>query len=138
MGDGTKVAELKITPAERTAAWRKKNPERYLQMCRDYGQQKHIKIRRQQQRDSIRELVIKAYGGCCCHCGYDNPLALAVDHVFNDGCVERKNGIAGGTVFYRKLIRENFPKDRYQLLCYNCNHIKEVHRQHERREKLNG
>lgn len=70
-----------------------------------------------------RMKVLEAYGCKCNYCGYDKPLALEVDHIFNDGKQERKEKKIKD--FYRFLIQNNYPKDRYQLLCANCNYIKQ-------------
>ena len=70
--------------------------------------------------------VIEGYGGKCAHCAEDNPYFLSIDHIFNDGAKERKK--ISSSILYRKLRRENYPKDRYQLLCYNCNWKKELNK----------
>lgn len=70
-----------------------------------------------------RQKVLDAYGCKCNHCGYDKHLALEIDHIFNDGKEERKEKKIKD--FYRFLIANNFPKDRYQLLCANCNYLKQ-------------
>lgn len=72
-----------------------------------------------QLRDKIRLNVIIAYGGRCACCNEDNHGFLTIDHVFNDGAAERRKSSKRG--IYRKLTKDGFPKDRYQLLCYNCN-----------------
>ena len=69
---------------------------------------------------NLRLDTIKAYGGKCQLCGESNPYFMSIDHVYGDGAKERK--ITGsGVVLYRKLKNEGYPKDRYRLLCYNCN-----------------
>jgi hypothetical protein len=65
-----------------------------------------------------RVKVIDAYGGKCECCEELNYCFLTIDHV---------NGITGNCIndrninLYKKLIDNNFPKDDYRLLCYNCN-----------------
>lgn len=76
-------------------------------------------------RDKIKVEMITAYGGKCLHCGESDPIVLSIDHIFNDGHVDKKAGIEGGFKLYQKLKRLNWPKDRYQLLCFNCNYRKE-------------
>jgi len=69
---------------------------------------------------NLRMDVIKGYGGKCELCGKDNPHYLTIDHIDGEGAKERK--ILGGTYsLYIKLRDENYPKDEYRLLCYNCN-----------------
>lgn len=84
-------------------------------------------------RERVRAEVIDAYGGKCVCCGETQPLFLTVDHIFNDGAAQRrerktKTGTHfSGTVFYRWLKNNGFPKDRFQLLCMNCNVAKGVY-----------
>lgn len=71
---------------------------------------------------SVKTAVIEAYGGECVCC-HENILEfLTIDHINNDGAEERRqNGKKTGGKLYRWLIANNFPKDKYQILCYNCN-----------------
>ena len=75
---------------------------------------------RQRTLDAKLE-VIAAYGGRCACCGESHFEFLSVDHINNDGCVERRAGRSHGYTLYRRLKKLGFPKDRYQLLCFNCN-----------------
>lgn len=75
-------------------------------------------------RKRVRRDVINKYGGKCKCCGETELLFLTIDHINNDGHVERKkigNGnTPSSTQFYLKLNRE--PKrDDIQVLCFNCN-----------------
>ncbi len=71
----------------------------------------------------LRAEVLSAYGGLCTCCGEKESLFLAIDHIHNDGAADRKvNG--DGADLYRYLRQQGFPKDRYQLLCHNCNQAK--------------
>ena len=72
-------------------------------------------------RDKNMRTVYEAYGNKCQCCGEDNPLFLSVDHVNNDGYLERKAHTQGN--LYSRIIRAGFP-DTYQLLCFNCNMAK--------------
>lgn len=67
-----------------------------------------------------RRQVIEAYGASCICCGESEVQFLCVDHVNNDGCIERKLPGMRSLAFYIKIIRAGFPS-RYQLLCHNCN-----------------
>lgn len=75
----------------------------------------------------IKKEVADAYGGKCACCGESNLGFLTIDHIFNDGNIERKSIIENGgplvvgTKLYRRLKKMGYPKDRYQLLCWNCN-----------------
>ena len=73
-------------------------------------------VRRKEENLAI---VVAHYGGCCFCCGESNPLFLTLDHVNNDGAVERKEK-KSGSQFYATVIREGFPAN-LQLACWNCN-----------------
>jgi len=66
---------------------------------------------------------MSAYGNKCVHCGVDNIVFLSIDHIAENGrahCAE----ISGS--FYRWLKNNDYPKDNYQLLCFNCNAAKYI------------
>lgn len=72
----------------------------------------------------IKIKCLNAYGGCkCVHCGECKIEFLTLDHVFGGGKKDkRENKISNIYSYLRKL---NYPnKDRYQVLCFNCNEIK--------------
>lgn len=74
----------------------------------------------------LRAEVVAAYGGKCVCCGEDESIFLAIDHVNNDGALERRNNTGTrkcGPTFLYMIRREGFPA-RYQLLCHNCNYAK--------------
>lgn len=88
------------------------------------------KLRRKRRRqlssrryfEKLRDELIEAYGGCCECCKETNKEFLSIDHIYSDGRHEQKIlGIHGGRVLYWNLRKRGFPKDRYRLLCYNCN-----------------
>jgi hypothetical protein len=64
-------------------------------------------------------------------CGINKVEFLTLDHIYNDGAEERKllnPNMRGGVGLYRYLRDKGFPnKDRYQVLCYNCNCAKDKH-----------
>jgi len=91
------------------AAWRRRNVARLREKRRIYLW-------------NLRLEMIVAYGGACQCCGESAPHFLSIDHIHNDGNQER----AGrkhmtGMRFYFQLRKRGWPRDRYQLLCYNCN-----------------
>jgi len=69
---------------------------------------------------NLRMNIIEGYGGKCELCGEDNPHFLTIDHIDGEGSKERKV-LGSSTALYRKLRDNNYPKDNYRLLCYNCN-----------------
>lgn len=97
--------------------------------CRKIRDQKRYQNRkeiiREQQRVydlSVKRKIIEAYGSKCACCNETTIEFLTIDHVNNDGAEDRKkNGNKTGGKLYRWLIKNNFPKENYQLLCFNCN-----------------
>jgi hypothetical protein len=77
--------------------------------------------KRLRYRQRLRAEMIRAYGGRCACCGEETPEFLGIDHVYNDGAQERREGKSSGFQFYAWLRTRGYPKDGYQLLCHNCN-----------------
>lgn len=65
--------------------------------------------------------ALDAYGGrkCTC-CGEEILYFLTLDHINNDGWVDRRNGLGGGNLLYARLKKLDYPIG-YQVLCYSCN-----------------
>jgi hypothetical protein len=85
---------------------------------------KRDKVAVNQTNYQLREQTLNAYGGQCVACGEIDYDVLTIDHINNDGSKERsRTGKVrlGGSTLYRKLRKLGFPRDRYQLLCCNCN-----------------
>lgn len=69
---------------------------------------------------NLKNKIIENYGGKCKCCGESNIAFLSIDHINNDGAKHRKK-IGKGASFYFWLKRNNYPKNNFQVLCYNCN-----------------
>jgi hypothetical protein len=119
------------------AEWRERNREK----CRQYqaewrkaNREKDIEQGRQERR-RLRLEVFLHYGNGelkCCKCGYDaDHRALQLDHINNDGADNRRNArgsrTQAGTTFYRWLRKNGYPAG-LQVLCANCNFLKEIDR----------
>lgn len=90
----------------------------------------HIKVYEQYFRNSkqrLKEEVLEAYGGAICICCGESGLwFLTLDHVNNDGYLQRKDEGMSYTN-YSLLKSKGYPKDPVlQVLCYNCNNGKRV------------
>lgn len=77
----------------------------------------------------LRAAILEGYGGTCACCGETTPQFLAIDHIHNDGAAHRASLSMGRKSpdpmgFYRWLRDQGFPRDRFQLLCHNCNGAK--------------
>jgi hypothetical protein len=107
-----------ITPARRRANAR--TAKRYREKDRNAYNARNRRFK-MLHRERDRQLIYKAYGNKCTCCGETDHGFFTIDHVNNDGHIERKNGLyTSGSQFYRQIIQQNFPKN-YQILCYNCN-----------------
>jgi len=134
--------------------WREKNKDKvlkYHQKYRDDNREKRRKWNRAwiannrdrynaakyNYRDRCRTEGLKHYSDGtmkCKLCGFDNPDALCLDHINDDGKEHRdkmkvnyRNSPASGTTIYEALKREGYPPG-LQVLCHNCNWLKEVSR----------
>jgi hypothetical protein len=67
---------------------------------------------------------IVAYGGKCACCGESRIEFLTLDHV--DGRADEPYRITGQKAWARLKAR-GWPKDKYQLLCFNCNCAKGIY-----------
>ncbi|WP_157368697.1 hypothetical protein [Zavarzinella formosa] len=82
----------------------------------------HLK-RQSRYTEKNKEIVMSNYSNgamCCSHCGYDNMLALSIDHVNGGGCKHRQEINKN---FYSWLRKNGFPEG-YQVLCMNCQFVK--------------
>lgn len=79
-----------------------------------------VKLSWKTKQDKLNESVWNAYGNKCECCGELNSGFFTIDHIFNDGSIDRKEHGKGKHI-YQKLGRMGYPKDRYRLLCFNCN-----------------
>jgi hypothetical protein len=75
---------------------------------------------------NLRMEMIEAYGGQCVCCGENIAVFLTLDHVNNDGHEHRKRLNKGknnqsSVMVWHELKRAGWPKEGFQLLCYNCN-----------------
>lgn len=82
------------------------------------------------QTDAARRLkaeIIEAYGGKCVCCGETTFEFLSIDHINGKGNEHRRQLKSEGIGLYNWLKKHTFPKDNYQLLCYNCNMAKSLY-----------
>lgn len=113
---------------ELNKAWIEKNRERYNEAKSEY-------------RFKLKLSAISHYSNgtmtCAC-CGYkDNIDALVLDHIDNNGAAHRKElgcggrGMSAGTTMYERLKALGWLPG-LQVLCCNCNTVKEVTRKRGR------
>ena len=108
---------------ERAKEWRSKNieyarkrdKERSKDERRRVGSRASAKARYARQRAEM----LAAYGGKCVCCGETEGRFLTLEHIFHDGSQHRAS--KGPNQIVSDLRRLGWPKDRYTLLCMNCN-----------------
>jgi len=107
--------------------WKREDRKEYMReyMKTVYRQKKRILDRQYHQK--LKGEIFGLLGGKCVRCGYSG-LALQIDHVNDDGNIERKRYINGGNNAYWKNILDKIKSGskNYQLLCANCNVEKEL------------
>lgn len=72
-------------------------------------------------RRNLREEMLQAYGNCCACCGEAEPVFLTLEHKQRDG---KQHRLAVGNTSQSVLAdlrRRGWPKDNYEILCFNCN-----------------
>lgn len=79
-----------------------------------------IKIQDKSSHNKIRLEVLSNYGLFCVCCGETKIEFLTIDHINGNGA-EHTRLTGKGTRLYYWLKRNNYPKDNYQVLCFNCN-----------------
>ena len=103
-----------------------------------------ILLRQREWRRKLKLEIFTHYSGGkpkCNHCNFEDIRALCLDHVNNDGAKHRrqirpKNKNRGGNSVdvYIWVKRNNYPKT-FQVLCSNCNRIKEHEKQKEKQNE---
>lgn len=69
---------------------------------------------------NLKLKVYQQYGNACNVCGCNKLEFLTIDHINNNGAEHRKKIYN----IYSWLKINNYPKDNYQILCFNCNYSK--------------
>ena len=81
--------------------------------------EKHIR-KRHEYSAAVRNTVLEHYGKVCSCCGERNTKFLTIDHMNNDGYVQRRLDKSKRAGSYGWIIKSGFPTD-LQVLCFNCN-----------------
>jgi 5-methylcytosine-specific restriction endonuclease McrA len=78
----------------------------------------------ERRREKDREIIYSLLGDKCCKCGFDNPLALQIDHIVPIlRQVAYNSGDAGNTL-RRNIASGRLDYKDFQMLCANCHAIK--------------
>ncbi len=87
-----------------------------------------VSILSKDYKNEEKRIVMNHYSNgnmkCGC-CEEDDYNSLTIDHINDDGAEHKRNtGITSGSQMYNWLIKNNFPYG-FQVLCMNCNCVKE-------------
>ena len=86
----------------------------------------HREAEKKRARDRFRNLhavCIEGLGAACACCGEPRRTMLEIDHIGGGGNEHRRR--SGGSVgTYNEIILSGFPRNRFQVLCANCNQSK--------------
>lgn len=104
-------------PGEAAAAtkrWRERHLEKSRELAR--SRSRHDAMR-------LKLDLIEAYGGKCnCDgCKEDRPQFMTLDHMKPGEGKEHRLKFRTSRRIYQHLKNLGWPKDNYQLLCFNCN-----------------
>lgn len=85
-----------------------------------WANREDILSRKRAEHRALKVEMAQAYGGKCECCGESQIEFLTIDHI-NGGGAEHRRRVGKGRFIYEELKSLGFPKDKYRLLCYNCN-----------------
>jgi hypothetical protein len=72
-------------------------------------------------RQRLHKDFLASYGKVCSCCGEGIARFLTVDHIQNDGHIERKKSRGGEPYRTIRSALEKYQPEKYQTLCFNCN-----------------
>lgn len=107
-----------------------------MKVCIDCGIEKELKFFKQsfgggayknrchacysrRYRSKLKYDFFSAYGKACTCCGESDFRFLTFEHLNADGNIHRET--LNEQQIMAEARRENYPKDKYTVLCFNCN-----------------
>lgn len=115
---------------EKVLAWRRKYYRKKYREWRNNLTGKRLEEFRKKERDRTRKRdrkrrkeLLEYFGNKCVGCNFDDWRTLQVDHINGGGNKERKK--FKNTWHYTKHLLKKENRHKYQLLCANCNKIKQ-------------
>jgi hypothetical protein len=123
----------------------RKSDEHKLMVLKANSKKKNLKMKamgypkqkawaEKNRRQYVKEAKLEcfdAYGGRACACCGENMIEfLTLDHIHNDADIhmEETGAPRGAFHLYSWLRRRGYPyRDRFQVLCMNCNWAKSKH-----------
>lgn len=127
--------KCKLSKNEKEFANNKNSIDKLQTYCRSCHKEyrrprvKELTANKSKRLNEIKKEGMLEYGGKCSCCGEHREKFLTIDHINNNGACERRelNLIKRnkqkytGKKFWAYLKTIGYPKDKYRLLCFNCN-----------------
>lgn len=107
-------ATVQAQARRRAKRWRGRN----LDSARERG-----RISEQRRRGTRRTKILLKLGNRCCRCPVAEPSVLHVDHIHDDGWLDKELLSRNGVTYYDYILSN---LTQFQLLCANCNHRKRI------------
>lgn len=101
------IDKIRERKRESMRKYRAERPEHYAKQSR-------------KSKAKLKNQLFKMYGHECVLCGFADKRALTLDHINNNGNMERKE-LGERGVYYR--ARDNYLPNEYRILCMNCQFI---------------
>ena len=107
--------------------------EQYLKQQTEYRSRPEVKLRNhiyaREYRLKKRRELLNLLGDKCAKCGFSNLVALEIDHIDGGGTADKKRiapkSQSSHNMYMYYLKRPELAKQTLQLLCRNCNRIKQ-------------
>lgn len=101
------------------------NKDKILKRTKEYAinnkEKRSLKAKNRNLKNKLD--TIEHYGKECKCCRESLHYFLSIDHIYGKGNEHRKK-IGSSSSFNIWLRLNNYPKDKFQLLCFNCNMAK--------------
>jgi hypothetical protein len=88
--------------------------------------QEKLRIKSRNYYRNLKIRAINILGGKCEFCGDTNLNHLSIDHIKEDGFLDRQAGLSTDKLFLA-IVNNTLPKDRFlnlRVLCYNHNYAR--------------
>ena len=110
--------------AEHSDYKNRQNKLRYQRDCKD-RMKTNKRIRFWINEPKIQ--IFRILGGTCACCGETRAEFLSVDHKNGGGQKQRKQYLNHRGGYWRDILKDPRLKEKYQILCMNCNWAKGIH-----------
>jgi hypothetical protein len=112
---------------ERRCMWENKNKEELAAYQKEYRAKNKIRLQKQKlaRLYEIKKIVLKEFGSKCACCGESEVKFLTMDHI--NGRKDETKARTTGHKLWARVYHEGCPKEKYQILCFNCNCAKGIY-----------